>query len=104
MRHNFQGLVHSYTLETTTLPAGHRQISAKWVYSWKANHLGEVNWGKARLVARGFVKRRDLDLRDAFFPTPAITMEHFHCLKAFAKTKNREILYFKSTPLANVTA
>lgn len=52
------------------LPAGHKPISAKWVCSWKANHLGEVTQEEILLGAWGFMQREGLDYLDAFSPTP----------------------------------
>ena len=47
-------------------------ISAKWVYSWKVNELGHVVCAKARLVARGFAQREDIDFFETFSPCPSV--------------------------------
>ena len=47
-------------------------ISAKWVYSWKANELGHVVRAKARLVARGFAQREGLDFFETFSSCPSV--------------------------------
>ena len=70
MKREFKGLVDNDTFESAALPSGRRPITAKWVYSWKVNHRGEVTRGKARLVARGYMQREGLDYLATFSPTP----------------------------------
>ena len=53
-------------------------VSAKWVYSWKVNELGQMNElghvvrAKASLVARGFAQREGIDFFETFSPCPSV--------------------------------
>lgn len=50
------------------LPPGKRAIDSKWVYKIKYRPNGEVEWYKARLVARGFSQVEGIDFNVAFAP------------------------------------
>lgn len=45
MRREFQNLINNDTSGSADLPIRRRHITAKWVYAWKANQLGEVTQG-----------------------------------------------------------
>ena len=45
-----------------------RSIGLKWVYKVKRDERGAIVKHKARLVARGFVQREDIDFEDVFAP------------------------------------
>jgi hypothetical protein len=49
------------TWELVDPPAGCRPIGLKWVYKVKKDEHGAVVKHKARLVARGFVRREGID-------------------------------------------
>ena len=59
------------TFSPMDAPAGSNVVSAKWVFSWKANELGQVVKAKARLVARGFSQSYEIDYDETFAPTPS---------------------------------
>ena len=46
-------------------------VSAKWVFSWKANEHGKVVKAEAPLVSRGFNRHSGVDYYETFAPTPA---------------------------------
>nr|GAT45508.1 predicted protein [Mycena chlorophos] len=48
-----QQLVDLGTFSFTTLPPGRKALGNKWVYTTKENHLGDLDWLKARLVVLG---------------------------------------------------
>ena len=42
------------------------------MYSWKSDEFGNVVRAKARLVARGFGRRNDINFFDTFSPCPSV--------------------------------
>ena len=88
-------------------------ISAKWVYSWKVNELGRVVRAKARLVARGFAQREDIDFFETFLPCPSVAsirllaaiacefardLCHFDAEQAFVQSKLDELVSIRLSP------
>jgi hypothetical protein len=43
-------------------------ITLKWVFKLKRDEVGAIIKHKARLVARGFLQREEIDFDDAFAP------------------------------------
>jgi len=43
------------------LPKGIRPIGCKWIFKRKYNHDGSINNYKARLIAKGFSQKSDID-------------------------------------------
>lgn len=65
INHNFG------TLESAAFPVGHRSVTAKWVYSWKANQLAGRQYPREGASGGpGFIQREKLDYLDKFSPTP----------------------------------
>ena len=60
-RSTYRGLVSVGTFGKMQQPDGLNVISAKWVLAWKPNEHGYVVGTKARLVARGFKQRENID-------------------------------------------
>jgi hypothetical protein len=56
------------TWELADLPRGHRVITLKWVFKLKRDEVGAIIKHKARLVARDFLQREEIDFDDAFAP------------------------------------
>jgi len=68
-----EALERNGTWSLTTLPAGKRALSSKWVYRTKFKPDGSVEWYKARLVIRGFQQVKDKDYKHTFFPVAKLT-------------------------------
>jgi hypothetical protein len=67
-------------------PAECRPIGLKWVYKVKKDEYGAVVKHKARLVARGFVRREGIDFEEVF--TPMAHMESVRLVLAMAAAKD----------------
>ena len=48
------------------LPNGAKSIGCKWVFKTKKNSLGNIDWYKAKLVAKGFTQKEGIDYTETF--------------------------------------
>ena len=55
-----------FTLEE--LPANRKTLNYKWVFVWKQEH-GKITKAKARIVAKGFMQKKEIDYNEVFAPT-----------------------------------
>ncbi|KAL0395140.1 UNVERIFIED_CONTAM: Copia protein [Sesamum latifolium] len=68
MEEEIHSIEKNDTWEIATLPSGHEVIGAKWVYKTKRNVKGEVKRYKAKLVAKGYKQKHDMDYEEVFAP------------------------------------
>ena len=69
MDEEMKSLHDNHTWELVKKPAGAKLVSRKWVYKMKEGISGvEQGRFKARLVARDFKQREDIDYNDVFLP------------------------------------
>jgi hypothetical protein len=68
MIEELEALKKNKTWVLTTLPAGKKAVSCKWIYTVKQNPEGKVERYKARLVARGFSQTYGIDYDETFAP------------------------------------
>lgn len=64
------------------LPPGRQAISAKWVFKLKRGPSGEIVRYKARLVARGYAQRPNVDYTETY--SPVVRYESVRALLAIA--------------------
>jgi hypothetical protein len=64
------------------LPRGHKAIGLKWVFKLKHDEQGHVVKHKARLIAKGYVQRQDVDFEEVF--APVARMESVRVMLAVA--------------------
>jgi hypothetical protein len=68
MKAEMDAVEKNRTWELADLPRGHRTITLKWVFKLKMVEVGAIINHNARLVARGFLQRDEIDFDDAFAP------------------------------------
>ena len=83
------------------------------MYSWKSDEFGIVVRAKARLVARGFGQREDINSFDTFSPCPSVMSirllaalaceldmdyGHFDAEQAFVQSDLDEVVYIRLPP------
>jgi len=61
MIEKLQSIEKNQTRELVNLPDNKKKIDVKWVFKVKLNPNGQVSKHKARLVARGFLQKHDID-------------------------------------------
>ena len=66
-------LISYRTWKLVDLPLGCKTIGCKWVLRKKLKPNGSIDKFKARLVAKDFKKKANLDFFDTFFPVTRIT-------------------------------
>ena len=68
-----ESLISNRTWKLVNLPLGCKTISCKWVFRKKLKPDGSIDKFKARLVAKAFKQKVDLDFFDTFSPITRIT-------------------------------
>ncbi|UYV78903.1 hypothetical protein LAZ67_17000189, partial [Cordylochernes scorpioides] len=68
MKDELRSLEDRNTWTLSDLPLGKRPISSRWVFKIKTNSKGDVERFKARLVARGFSQKRNVDFFETYSP------------------------------------
>lgn len=80
------------TWELVDLPQGAPVIDNKFVYMIKTGQNGENERYKARLVARGFQQRKEIDYQEVF--APVVRYETVRILLAIVAIEDMEIIQF----------
>ena len=68
-----ESLISNRTWKLVNLPLGCKTIGCKWVLRKKLKPDGSIDKFKARLVAKAFKQKIDLDFFDTFSPVTRIT-------------------------------
>ena len=78
------------TWELASLPKGNNAISVKWLYKAKKNAKGEVKRYKARLVAKAYSQRANIDYDEVF--APVARLETVRLIISLSSQNNWRIL------------
>ncbi len=85
----YDSLMANNTWTLVPLSIGRKLISCKWVFKTKQGTNGEVEYYKARLVARGFTQTYKVDFNETFALITKFTS--IRCILALATLENMEI-------------
>ena len=68
MLEELQALAKNDTWDLVPLPPGKHLVGSRWVYVVKQQSDGSLEWHKARVVAKGFTQKYDIDYQETFAP------------------------------------
>ena len=80
----FYSILKNQTWELVNLPSRAKPISYKWIFKRKDLPNGSIEKYKAKLVAKGFSQKQNIDYFDTFAPVTRISS--IHILIALAST------------------
>ncbi|UYV78997.1 hypothetical protein LAZ67_17000580, partial [Cordylochernes scorpioides] len=86
MKDELRSLEDINTWTLSDLPLGKRPISSRWVFKIKTNSKGDFERFKARLVARGFSQKRNVDFFETY--SPVINFSVIRMIFALTINKN----------------
>ena len=115
IKEEIDSLVQRKTWEITQLPEGKNCVGCKWVFKLKTNAEGKITRYKARLVARGFTQRKEIDYSETYSPVvnfsvirllSALSVEyqytrHVDVKNAYLYGNLREEIYMELPPFIN---
>jgi hypothetical protein len=88
MQEEYESLMTNNTWTLVPLPTGRKFVSCKWVFKIKQGPNGEVEWYKARLVARDFTQTYRVDNKTF---TPVAKFTSIRCIFSLAALEDMEI-------------
>ncbi|KAM2702108.1 hypothetical protein EV2_003862 [Malus domestica] len=86
MNEEMRMIEKNQTWELVDYPQDRDVINVKWIFKTKFNQDGSIQKHKARLVARGFTQKPDIDVSETF--APIARLETIRTLIALATQKN----------------
>ncbi|GKA88294.1 putative reverse transcriptase domain-containing protein [Tanacetum coccineum] len=89
MNKEMEALNRNNTWDITELPKGRKPVGSKWIYKIKYKSNGEVEKYKARLVTKGFSKKKRLDYEETF--SPLVKMVTIRCVLSLVVQKQWSI-------------
>ncbi|XP_074336404.1 putative mitochondrial protein AtMg00820 [Apium graveolens] len=72
MQREIEAVEKNGTWKLTKLEPDHKVINLKWIFKLKQDINGEIQKYKARIVAKGYVQKRGVDLDEIFAPVTCL--------------------------------
>ena len=76
MKEELNALSKNHTWDLVTLPPGKSVVGFKWVYKIKTHSDGFIKRYNARIVAKIFTQKYEIDYEEVFFPIAHISFVH----------------------------
>ncbi|MCO5603918.1 hypothetical protein L7F22_058074 [Adiantum nelumboides] len=73
MQSEYNSIIANETWELTKLPQGKQALPCKWVYKKKYTAQYPEPKYKARLIAKGFKQKKEIDFNEIFSPVDKMT-------------------------------
>ncbi|KAL9256460.1 Copia protein-like protein [Drosera capensis] len=89
MQKELESIEKNNTWTLTELPPGHKVIGLKWVFKLKKDSEGRVIKHKARLVAKSYVQRQGIDIKEVF--APVAKLDTIRLILAFAANRSWKV-------------
>ena len=68
MKDELKSMAQNYVLDLVESPKGCKRVGCKWLFKTKRDSHGNVERYKARMVAKGFTQKDDIDYKETFLP------------------------------------
>ena len=78
-----ESILKNQTWELIDLPSGAKPIGYKWIFNIKYLSDGSIEKYKARLIAKGFSQKQNVDYFDTLAPITRISSIHILIVLAF---------------------
>jgi len=89
MQEKYNFLVINNTWSSVPLPKGRKPISCKWVFKIKHGVDGEIEFYKAKFMAKSFTQTFGVNYNETFAPIAKFVS--IHCILALTAIENMEI-------------
>ena len=67
MKEEINSMEHNRVWDLVGLPKGCKRVGCKWVFKTKRDSHGNLERYKARLVAKEFTQKDDIDYKETFY-------------------------------------
>jgi len=68
MKDELKSMAQNCVWDLVELPEGCKRVGCKWVFKTKRDSHGNIERYKARMVAKGFTQKDDIDYKETFSP------------------------------------
>jgi Reverse transcriptase (RNA-dependent DNA polymerase) len=68
MKEEIKSMDQNQVWDLVDLPSGSKKVGCKWIFKIKRDSKGKNERYKARLIAKGFTQKEDIDFNETFLP------------------------------------